>query len=324
MADAFEEALAAHRAELLRHCYRMLGSFQDAEETLQDALVNAWKGRESYAGEAPLRHWLFRIATNACLNARQARRRRTIPAWSSPPAPAGAPVGEPADPATWVTPAPDDALFPAGAAADPARMLEEREGVGLAFVALLQRLPPRQRAVLLLKDVVGFSSEEIAAALGLSVAAVSSALHRARTAAPAPAGGASGDGPAPEVLRAYMRAWESRDLDALLALLREDVVFAMPPYPLWFRGRPAVERFVTSPGFSAFWSSGLRLLPTRANGRVALVFYRDGGQVRHSIQLPRFEGETVAELSNFLGATYLHGFQIPDTLTEQFRGPQLS
>jgi RNA polymerase sigma-70 factor (ECF subfamily) len=322
MPSSFGTALAAHRPELLRHCYRMLGSFADAEEAVQDALASAWKGRKSYSGAAPLRHWLFRIATNTCLNARKARR-RALPNATAGPARAGAPVGDPVDPDTWITPAPDDALYPAGLAADAAHALQERESISLAFVALLQRLPPRQRAVLLLKDVVGFSSAEIADALDLSVGAVSSALHRARAAMPADRVECSSE-PPPEVVREYVRCWERRELKGLLALLRRDVVLAMPPWPVWFRGRRAVERFLTSPRFAAFWSSGIRVALTRANGQIALVFHRDRGQVRHSIQLPRFDGASVAEIYNLVGPTYLHGFPLFEATTEQFGASPLS
>jgi RNA polymerase sigma-70 factor (ECF subfamily) len=298
----------------------MLGSFADAEETVQEALLNAWKGRASYTGAAPLRNWLFRVATNACLNAR--KRRRALPDLKARPTRAGAPVGEPIDPEAWVTPAPDDALYPAGHAPDADRTLEERETVALAFVAVLQRLPPRQRAVLLLKDVVGFSAEQIAEALELSVSAVSSALHRARGAMPADRREITD--PPPELLREYLRCWEMRDLSGLLALLRKDVVLTMPPWPVWFRGRHAVQRFLTSARFVAFWSSGLRVLLTRANGQIALVFYRDGGRVRHSIQLPRFDGASVTAICNLVGPSYLHGFRAPESAIERFGAPRLS
>jgi RNA polymerase sigma-70 factor, ECF subfamily len=310
MSDSFEDALAAHRPELLRHCYRMLGSFQDAEETVQEALLNAWKGRTSYTGTAPLRHWLMRIATNACLNARKSRQRRALPELKSRPARAGSSVGEPIDPDSWVTAAPDHALYPAGDRTDAAQVLEVRETATLAFVALLQRLPPRQRAVLLLKDVVGFSADEIAETLDLSVAAVSSALHRARMTAPVERQGDGHTEPPPEVVREYVRCWETRDLNGLLALLRKDVVFTMPPWPVWFRGRRAVERFLTGPRFTAFWSSGIRIVVTRANGQMALVFYKDRGQTRHAIQLPSFDGTAFVHICNLVGPTYLHGFQL--------------
>ncbi len=169
--------LAAHRPELLRHCYRMMGSWADAEDVAQDALLRAWEARERWTGAGPLGHWLLTIATNTCLNALERRRRLVLPQLERAPAARGTPV-EPTDAfedAGWLTPAPDARLFP-----DPHEAAERRERVALAFVALLQRLPARQRAALLLKDVVGMSAEEIAAALGLSLASVNSALHRAR------------------------------------------------------------------------------------------------------------------------------------------------
>jgi RNA polymerase sigma-70 factor (ECF subfamily) len=308
--DAFEQALAAHRPKLLRHCYRMMGSFADAEDELQEALARAWSGRASFAGEAPLEHWLMRIATNTCLNALEKKKRRALPELAARPSPAGAAIGDPIDPAAWITPAPDERLAPAGfpSAADA---LETRERVSLAFIALLQRLPPRQRAVLLLKDVLGFSSEEIAAALALSVAAVSSALHRARASmpeVPAPVE------PPPTKLAELVRCWESRDVDGLLALLKDDVVFTMPPWAMWFRGRAAVARFFENPRFTAFWSSGIELATTRANGQPALVFYRDGGRTLHSLQLLRWDGHAFAEMVTFIGPRYLDGFSVARAL----------
>src|SRR5437868_8437591 len=167
LGDSFAEL----RPALLRHCYRMLGSFEEAEDVVQDALLRAWRARDTYAGDAPLAHWLMRIATNACLNALTRGRPRALPQLDRDP---DAPLME-HDTAAWVTPAPDARLYP-----DPARAAEAREQVALAFIALLQRLPPKPRAVLLLKDVVGWSAEEIASALELTLPSVNSALHRAR------------------------------------------------------------------------------------------------------------------------------------------------
>src|SRR5690349_1671026 len=255
------ETFVEHRPALLRHCYRMLGSFEEAEDVVQEVLLRAWRARDSYAGDAPLAHWLMRIATNACLNALTRGRPRALPQLDREP---GAPLLE-HEAAGWVTPAPDGRLF-----ADPAHVAEAREQVALAFIALLQRLPPKQRAVLLLKDVVGWPAEEIAAALELTVPSVNSALHRARATVAAGAREAHED-PPPEVLAAYLRSWETRDIDGLVALLRSDVVFAMPPHATWFRGADAVRAFLETPRFGAFWARRLRLTPTRANGLPAIV-----------------------------------------------------
>jgi RNA polymerase sigma-70 factor (ECF subfamily) len=308
MSDLREE-LAEHRPDLLRHCYRMLGSFADAEDIVQDVLLNAWKARDTYAGDAPVGHWLMRIATNTCLNELARRRRRGLPQLDREPAAAPDRI-EQLEPVDWLTPAPDRQLF-----APPAHALELRESVALAFVALLQRLPPRQRAVLLLKDVVGWPAEEIAEALELSLGSVNSALHRARETISAPPRARAGD-PPPEILREYVRSWEAHDLDALVALLRDDIVLAMPPHATWFRGAAAVAAFFRTPRFDAFWSRGVRLVATRANGQLALAYYLRTGDdfVRHSIQLVEFAGGRVAEAVQFVGADYLRGFDVPERL----------
>jgi RNA polymerase sigma-70 factor (ECF subfamily) len=308
MAD-FRERLATFRPDLLRHCYRMLGSFADAEDLVQEVLLNAWNARESYAGDAPLEHWLYRIATNACLNELARRRRRGLPQLEREPAALSEPLEE-HDPHEWLTPAPDSALF-----GSPARALETRESVALAFLALLQRLPPRQRAVLLLKDVVGWQAEEIAQALSLSLGSVNSALHRARrTIGSQPVEPATE--PPPEALRAYVRCWEAHDVESLVALLRDDVVFSMPPHATWFRGASNVERFLRSPRFSQHWSAGFRVLPTHANGQVALAFYRrqELDYRPSSVQLVRFAGGLVTEIVSFIGPGSHRGFGLPDHL----------
>ncbi len=305
------ETFAELRPELMRHCYRMLGSFAEAEDAVQDVLLRAWRSRDTYAGDAPLLHWLMRIATNACLNRLTRGRPRALPQVDGEPGAVGTPMVE-LEAAEWVTPAPDAQLFP-----DPAHAAEAREEVALAFIALLQRLPPKQRAVLLLKDVVGWSAEEIAAALELTVSSVNSALHRAReTVAPRPRGPI--DDPSPEVLNAYLRSWETRDLESLVALLRQDVVFAMPPHSVWFRGADALRAFLQMPPFATRWARGMRGTRTRANGLPAVVWYfrgeDDGVYRRHSIQVMRFEDGALAEATNFIGAHYLHGFDLPEVL----------
>ena len=303
LGDAFAEL----RPDLLRHCYRMLGSFEEAEDIVQDSLLRAWRSRDTYAGDAPLAHWLMRIATNACLNRLTRQRPRALPQLERSPAAADAAIEE-LEAATWITPAPDARLFP-----DPSRTVETREQVALAFIALLQRLSPKQRAVLLLKDVVGWSAEEIAAALELTLSSVNSALHRAReTVAGRPT--TRVEEPLPEVLVAYVRSWETRDLETLVALLHRDVTLAMPPHATWLRGADTLRAFFQTPRFAGFWSRLSRVVPTRANGLPAVIWYvrgPDGGSTPHSIQVMRFFDGALAEATNFIGAYYLHGFDLP-------------
>jgi RNA polymerase sigma-70 factor (ECF subfamily) len=350
----FQQQLSAHRSDLLRHCYRMLGAFADAEDLVQETLLRAWKARDSYTGDAPLSHWLMRIATNACLNELESRKRRGLPQLDVEAAVATAHVRlDPSEVERWLTPAPDAKLFP-----EPAQAAETRESVALAFLALLQRLPARQRAVFLLKDVLGWSVAETAEALDMSESAVSSALHRARetvgaandastlktarefgsTARASSAGGASerassaagASDPAPEVLQAYLRCWERHDIDALLTLMRDDIVFAMPPYAAWFRGRPDLERFLRGVQFTDRWAAGFRTRVSRANGCVAVAFYRGGDErgdgannaMNHgrvyrlsSLQVVRFVENRVVEIVSFIGPEYLRGFELPEQVT---------
>jgi RNA polymerase sigma-70 factor (ECF subfamily) len=301
VANDFAAELTAHRPALLRHCYRMMGCFAEAEDLVQDALERAWQARASYRGEASLRRWLFTIATNACLNALARRKRqRSLPPLDGEP---WAEVSfEQGDPSQFVTPAPDGRLFP-----DPAEAAESRETVALAFVALLQQVPPRQRAALLVKDVLGWSAEETARALGLTLPAVNSALHRGREAV---AGlQVRADEPGPATAQHFVRAWETRDLDGLVALLRDDIALVMPPYAMWLRGVEAVSAFFRSPRFTAFWSAGVHLAPTRANGSPAFGFYRGDGTL-HSIMVTRFVDQRVAEMTVFIGPDYFSSFDL--------------
>lgn len=291
---------AAHRPELLRHCYRMLGSFADAEDVVQDVLLNAWNAREQYRGDVPVAHWLMRIATHRCLDEIARRKRRGLPQLERGSASSYDAV-EQLEAADWITPAPD-------------RALETREGVALAFIALLQRLPPKQRAAVLLKDVVGWSAEEIAEALELSVSSTNSALHRARETLAAPRRPSATE-PSADVLRAFIRSWEQHDLDTLVSLLRDDVTLAMPPHATWFRG-PLVGAFFGSERFAGFWTRGTKLVTTRANDQLALAFYAKSGDtyVPHSIQLVSFEDDRVIEMVQFLGAHYFRGFMLPECI----------
>jgi RNA polymerase sigma-70 factor, ECF subfamily len=304
-----QTAFSEHRPALLRHCYRMLGSYAEAEDLLQDALERAYVARDSYRGEAPLKRWLFTIVTNTCLNALARRRQRSLPQLEVEPSTGDFVIGQ-RESARFITPGPDARLFPSAE-----EQAESRQTVALAFIALLQRVPPKPRAALLLKDVLGWSADEIAEALSLSVPAVHSALHRGRAAVARP--DVASEPPTPELLQRFVRAWESRDLNGLVGLLRSDIELAMPPYALWFRGLVSVVAFLRSPGFSGFWASGLRLASTRANGLPAFAFYQRctasaHGEL-HSIMVVRLAAGQVAEMTVFLGQGAAPYFDLPLT-----------
>ena len=288
--EAFRELTEPYRRELQVHCYRMLGSFQDAEDALQDTLLAAWQGLEGFEGRASIRTWLYRIATNRCLNARRSASRRPAKEWDiaeyEPPQPTR--LGE----IVWLEPFPDALLegamdVPLG----PEARYEQAESISLAFVTALQVLPPRQLAVLVLRDVLGFHANEVADMLDSTIDSVNSALKRARAGlqrrlpsiaerepAPAP------DSPSEQAIVAeFVRAYESGDLDDLVALLTDDVFLSMPPFPLEYEGRDVVARF-----YASMIGSGRRfdLVPTRANGQPAFGAYlRASTGIRHGTGL---------------------------------------
>jgi RNA polymerase sigma-70 factor (TIGR02960 family) len=254
--DAFRALTEPHRRELLVHCYRMLGSFADAEDALQETLVAAWQGLDGFAGRSSARTWLYSIATNRCLNAMRTLRRRPAKAWDipgvDPPEPTR--LGE----VVWLEPLPD-------ARADRV------EAISLAFVTALQRLPPQQVAVVILRDVVGFSAEEVAGMLETTVDAANSALKRARASLPVATSVAAVPSEVESALAArFAAAYEAADLDALVALLTADVLIAMPPMPFEYQGRELVADF-----FGRLFRAGRRwdLVPTRANGQPAFASY---------------------------------------------------
>ncbi len=270
-AAAFERLVTPHRAGLLAHCYRMLGSAQDAEDALQDAFLRAWRGLPSFQGRSSLRSWLYSVATNVCLRALERRRRRILP-----------PDAEPAVETLWLEPFPDAGL-PSDERASPEARYEERESVELAFVAAIQHLPPRQRAVLLLRDVLGFAPAEIAASLETSPAAVYSALQRAHAAveerAPVRSQQATmrslGDRKLRALAERYVAAWEAGDVGRLASLLAEDATFAMPPLPQWFRGRDAIREFLRTGPLER--GPRWRVAPTALNGQLAFAYTRFDG-----------------------------------------------
>ncbi len=274
--DAFGELTEPYLRELRVHCYRMLGSFQDAEDALQNTLLTAWQGLGGFEGRASLRTWLYKIATNRCLDARRSASRRTAREWDvpnvEPPEPTR--LGE----VVWLQPFPGALLEGAvDAPPGPAARYEQTEAISLAFVTALQVLPPRQVAVLILRDVLAFRASEVAGLVDSTVESVTSALKRARASLqrqqppaagePPPAAGS----PAEDALVAkFVRAWESADMGALVALLTDDVFMAMPPMPFEYEGRDVVARFCAS-----LFGAGRRfdLVPARANGQPAFGLY---------------------------------------------------
>src|SRR5262245_15391423 len=321
-AEAFQRLVEPYRRELQLHCYRMLGSVQDAEDLVQETFLRAWRGFAAFEGRSSLRNWLYRIATNACLNALASRAvaRRLLPEALGPPA-GGPPDGGPASEGAWLEPYPDAALegVPAVAPGPEARY-EMHEAVQLAFVAAIQHRPPRQRAVLLLHDVLGWSAAETAGLLESTVPSVNSALQRARATLERrlPAG-RPGVPPEPDerqraLLERYVRTWEDRDLDGFVALLREDVILTMPPWPQWYAGRAAVREL-----FAWVWEqTRFRVVRTAANRQPALAMYaRGGGEpdwAAHAIQVLAIRDGAVAALTTFREPRLFPRFGLPDIL----------
>jgi RNA polymerase sigma-70 factor (ECF subfamily) len=261
-----EELLEQHRRELTAYAYRMLGSVFEAEDAVQEALLRAWRGVDRFEGRAALRSWLYRIVTNVCLDMLKGRERRAMPMDLGPAGTAETPLGEPRSEATWIEPVPDGRVIPSED--DPAEVAEAKETVRLAFVTALQYLPPRQRAVLILREVLRWRATEVAELLGTSVASVNSALQRARAGLAARDEGEAGpthEAP-PELLARYVDAFERYDMDSLTAVLREDATWNMPPFELWLRGHLDIRRWCLGPGIAC---RGSRLIPTAANGAPA-------------------------------------------------------
>jgi RNA polymerase sigma-70 factor, ECF subfamily len=270
--------LEGYRAELTAYCYRMLGSTFEAEDAVQETLVRAWRSIDRFEGRSTLRSWLYRIATNVCLDMLNGTQRRALPIDLSPSKTAEANIGEPLPEATWIQPIPDGHVVPADG--DPAEHAIARETIRLAFIAALQHLPPRQRAVLILREVLRWKASEVAELLDTSVASVNSALQRARATladrdldATAAAAQPS-DEEQRALLARYVDAFERYDMDSLTSLLLEDATWSMPPYELWLRGHLDIRRWCLGPGIGC---KGSRLVPTMANGSPAYGQYRPSG-----------------------------------------------
>jgi RNA polymerase sigma-70 factor, ECF subfamily len=321
--EAFRLLVERHRAELHAHCYRMLGSLHDAEDALQDALLRAWRGLRGFGGRSSFRRWLYRITTNACLDALARRPKRVLPIDYGPAADAGEP-GEPLAQSVWLEPYPDELLNLEEGYVGPAARYERREAVELAFVAALQHLSPRQRAVLVLRDVLGFSAREVAESLGTSIASVNSALQRARKAVderlPEQSQQATlrslGDEGMREIVERFVEAFERGDVDAIVALLSEDATFQMPPYPAWYRGHDAIADSWLMPGAPP---TALRYLPTRANGQLAVGAYALDPEHRHylpiALDVLTLRGPRIAAVTAFRTPHLFPRFNLPAALS---------
>ena len=313
------DQLEQFRVELTGYCYRMLGSAFDAEDAVQETFIRAWRGLDRFEGRSKLRSWLYRIATNVCVDMLNGRKRRARPIDLGPASTADGTLGERLGQDTWIEPVPDDRAVPSGG--DPADVAVARESIRLAFVAALQHLPPRQRAVLILREVLRWHADEVAELLDTSVASVNSALQRARaTLSTVPDAGEGSPGELDDehqaLLSRYVDAFERYDMDALTSLLHDDAKWTMPPFALWLQTNEDVVKWCLGPGIGC---RGSRLVPTMANGSPAFGQYKpdpDGnGHVPWSLQVVDVSDDGIAGITFFLDTeTYFPLFGLPPRL----------
>ena len=315
----------AYRRELHAHCYRMLGSIQEAEEMVQETLWRAWNRRNTFEGRSTIRAWLYKIATNLCIDTLRQKPRRLLPVIrenaSNSDEPIPASINEP----IWLEPYPFE--LPDSVDANPEAKYSMAESIRLAFLTSLHLLPARQRAVLILRDVLDWQTEEVADALGQTVSSVKSALHRARTTLAkhhqALHTETLNEYLTDEQLRnqldGYVKAWETADVDGLVALLRDDSIFSMPPIPSWYRGSQNIGALVRKTIFSGQASGRWRLLPTRANAQTGFGLYKlneeTGAYAGYGIQVVTFDGKQIIDITTFRNPDLMALFGLPSTLT---------
>jgi len=325
---AYRALVERYRGELHAHAYRMLGSVHDAEDAMQDALLRAWRGLARFDGRSALKSWLYRIVTNTCLDLIKKRPKKVLPIDHGPPGDAQDGPGVPLTESIWIEPYPDEALADGRAA--PEARYEQRESVELAFVAALQHLPARQRAVLILREVLGYSASEVADTLETSAPAVNSALQRARKTidetlperSQAQTLRALGDDRVTEMVEGYMAAWERGDVEAVTAMLAEDAAITMPPMASWFRGE-GVEIFLREWAFSGRvydleGRRSVRVVRASANGQPAIGTYAWNDEARAHLptvlQVLSFDGDRITEITGFVDPTAHARFGLPDRL----------
>jgi RNA polymerase sigma-70 factor, ECF subfamily len=309
--------LEERRVELTAYCYRMLGSAFEAEDAVQETFIRAWRGYAAFEGRSALRSWLYRIATNVCLDMLGASQRRARPMDLGGPSSADRPLPDPLSETTWIEPVPDARVVPAGG--DPADVAVARESVRLAFVAALQHLPPKQRAVLILREVLHWHADEVAELLGSTVASVNSALQRARSTLGSKDVAAEStqalNDEQQALLGRYVQAFEQYDMDALTSLLHEDATWNMPPYDLWLQTHADIVDWCLGTGSGC---RGSRLIPTMANGSPAFGQYKpglDGGLEPWSVQVIELSGDRISGITFFLDtARFFPLFGLPSRL----------
>jgi RNA polymerase sigma-70 factor (ECF subfamily) len=308
--DAFARLVEPYRSELQAHCYRMLGSVHDAEDGLQDALLRAWRGLPKFEGRSSLRSWLYRIATNTCLDVISKRPKRVLPVDYGPPSDPHEGPHLPLVESVWVEPYPDEQLGVEDGYAAPEARFEQRESVELAFIAALQHLPPNQRAVLILREVLGFSAREVAETLETTTAAVNSALQRARKAVderlPEQSQQATlrslGDDGVREVVEGYVDAWDRGDIEQVVAMLTEDASFSMPPAPSWYKGTEQLTDFLGVGPLSGEWR--WRHVLVRASGQPTLAFYSwdeaEGAYLPFALNVLAIRDRRISDVTAFI------------------------
>src|SRR3954462_8751054 len=304
---AFGRIVEPYRGELHAHCYRMLASVQDAEDALQETLLRSWRALGRFEGRSSLRSWLYTIATNTCLNQIAKRPKRVLPIDYGPASDPHTPPGEPVVESVWIEPYPDEMLGIEDGYAAPDSRYEQREAIELAFIAALQYLPPNQRAVLILREVLGFSAKEVADSLDTSVASVNSALQRARAAVEERVPEQSqqetlrqlGDDGLRELVGRYVDAWDRQDVEAFASMLAEDATFSMPPMSRWYRGREGIAIWAANSPMSGEWK--WKSVRTQANGQPALAFHAwdedAAAYIPFARNVPTFRGREIADVT---------------------------
>jgi RNA polymerase sigma-70 factor, ECF subfamily len=306
---AFAQLIGPYRAELHAHCYRMLASVHDAEDAVQEALLRAWRALPRFQGRSSLRSWLYTIATNTCLDVIGKRPKRMLPIDSGSATDPANGSGMPLAETVWIEPYPDEIAGLADGYAAPDAIYDRRESVELAFIAALQHLPANQRAVLILREVLGFSAKEVAGTLETTIASVNSALQRARAGVQDRVPEQSqqktlrqlGDEQVKRLVDRYVTVWEQNDVGAFASMLTEDATFAMPPLASWFAGREAIARWAAQEPMSGLY--GWRILPAEANGQLALGFYSEdgnGGWVPFALNVLTLRGQQIANVTAFI------------------------